>query len=73
MKEKQVMMTIPSWVKTIEDDDVAGAIVGLMFSSSWNEKVIKGDNLEKYIRVAFEDLSDKQVKEVADLLREHSK
>lgn len=70
-KGKQVVMGTPGWIKDIKDVDVAGAIVGIMFASAWNNKPVKGDNLREYIHSSFDDLSDEQVEEVARLLIEH--
>lgn len=68
---KQVVMGTPGWIKDIKDVDVAGAIVGIMFASAWDNKPIEGDNLREYIRSKFDDMSDEQVEEVARLLIEH--
>lgn len=68
--DKQVYVSVPDWVKTIKDDDVAAAIMALIFD--WNffgeDKI---DNLREYLNESFDDLSDKQVEEVAKLLIEH--
>ena len=70
-KGKQVVMGTPGWIKDIKDVDVAGAIVGIMFASAWNNKPVEGDNLREYIRSSFDDMSEEQIEEVARLLIEH--
>ena len=68
--DKQVYVSVPDWVKTIKDDDVAAAIMALIFD--WNfSGEDKIDNLREYVKENFDDLSDKQVEEVAKLLVEH--
>ena len=71
MEDKQIAFAIPDWVKPIKDDDVAGAIVGLMFSWAWDNKEVKIPNLREYIKGRFDNLTDEQVEEVAKLLIEH--
>lgn len=68
--DKQVYVSVPDWVKAIKDDDVAAAIMALIFD--WNfSGEDKIDNLREYVKESFDDLSDKQVEEVAKLLIEH--
>lgn len=68
--DKQVYVSVPDWVKAIKDDDVAAAIMALIFD--WNfSGEDKIDNLREYVKESFDDLSDKQVEEVAQLLIEH--
>lgn len=68
--DKQVYVSVPDWVKTIKDDDVAAAIMALIFD--WNfSGEDKIDNLREYVKENFDDLSDEQVEEVAKLLIEH--
>jgi len=68
--DKQVYVSVPDWVKTIKDDDVAAAIMALIFD--WNfSGEDKIDNLREYVKENFDDLSDEQVEEVAKLLVEH--
>lgn len=68
--DKQVYVSVPDWVKAIKDDDVAAAIMALIFD--WNfSGEDKIDNLREYVKENFDDLSDKQVEEVAKLLVEH--
>ena len=68
--DKQVYVSVPDWVKVIKDDDVAAAIMALIFD--WNfSGEDKIDNLREYVKENFDDLSDEQVEEVAKLLIEH--
>ena len=71
MKEKQVAVKAPDWLKTVENDNVAGAIFALLFSWAWDGTPKKIDNLRKYVSGKFEDLSEDEVAEVCDLLIEH--
>ena len=68
--DKQVYVSVPDWVKAIKDDDVAASIMALILD--WNfSGEDKISNLREYIKESFDDLSDKQVEEVAKLLIEH--
>lgn len=72
MKEDSILVMMPEWLKDIEDDDVAGAIFAMIFSWQWdNEDGIHIDNLREYIASRFDDLTDSQVSQVADLLIKH--
>lgn len=71
MQDEQVVMKIPEWVKEIKSDNVAGAVVGLMFAWTWDDKKVKGDNLREFVASRFDDLSEDEAAEVADLLIEH--
>ena len=68
--DKQVYVSVPDWVKAIKDDDVAASIMALIhdWNFSGEDKI---SNLREYIKESFDDLSDKQVEEVAKLLIEH--
>lgn len=69
--DKQEWMEVPDWLKKVKDEDVASSVFALMFS--WDMNGTKRiDNLEDYIRESFDDLSDEQVEEVANLLIEHN-
>lgn len=69
-EDKHIYVGVPEWLKDVKDDDVAGAIMALLFD--WNmsgqEKI---SNLREYVKDSFDDLSDEQVEEVAKLLIEH--
>ena len=68
--DKQEWMEVPDWLKKVKDEDGASSVFALMFS--WDMNGTKQiDNLEDYIRESFDDLSDEQVEEVANLLIEH--
>lgn len=68
--DKQVYVSVPDWVKVIKDDDVAASIMALIFDWSFSGED-KIDNLREYVKESFDDLSDNQVEEVAQLLIEH--
>ncbi len=70
-KDKQVSVGTPTWLKDIEDKDVAGAIFALIFNWEWEGRKENIANLREYIRESFDDLSDAQVAQVADLLIKH--
>ena len=51
MKDKKVVLTTPDWVRDIKDDNIAGAIVGLLFGWAWDGKTKEIPNLrDKSIR-----------------------
>lgn len=71
MEEKQIAFATPDWVKELKDDDIAGAIVGLLFSWAWNGETKEISNLTEYIASKYDDMSDAQITEIANLLIEH--
>ena len=72
MKDKQVVVSAPTWLKDIEDKSVAGAIFALIFNWEWEGKKENIADLREYVKESFDDLSDAQVAQVADLLIEHN-
>ena len=71
MNDKQVLVKAPEWLKTVENDNVAGAIFGLIFSWAWDGTPKKVDNLKEYVSGKFSDLSENEVAETCDLLIKH--
>ena len=71
MKEKQVAMKAPGWLKDVKNDNVAGAIFALLFSWAWDSTPKKIDNLREYVASQFDDMTDDEIAEVCDLLIEH--
>jgi len=71
MKDKKVVLTTPDWVRDIKDDNIAGAIVGLLFGWAWDGKTKEIPNLREYVASKYDDMSDDEVTEICDLLIEH--
>jgi len=71
MNDKQVLVKAPEWLKTVENDNVAGAIFGLIFGWTWDGTPKKVDNLKEYVAEKFSDLSEDEVAETCDLLIKH--
>lgn len=71
MAEKQIALAIPDWVKGLKDDDISGAIVGLLFSWAWDGEAKEIPNLREYIASKYDDMTDTQIEEIANLLVEH--
>lgn len=68
--DKQEWMKVPDWLKKVSDKEVASSVFAIMFNWEMSGPD-KFDDLREYIKDIFDDLSDKQVDEVADLLIEH--
>jgi len=68
--DKQEWMKVPDWLKKVSDKEVASSVFAIMFNWEMSGPD-EFDDLREYIKDIFDDLSDKQVDEVADLLIEH--
>lgn len=68
---KIVYMEIPQWVKKLENDNVAGAIISLLFSWRWDNTADVDMNLLSYLRDRFDNLTDSEIEEIANLLMRH--
>lgn len=71
MEDKQVLVKSPEWLKDVENDNVAGAIVALLFGWDWDGESKKIDNLREYVSKEFDDMPEDEIAEVCDLLIEH--
>ena len=60
----------PEWVKDIKDKDVRLAVYTLLFIWTTEKSVHIDKNLRDYVRDQFEELTDKQVDEVVEILVE---
>lgn len=71
--DKQIALTIPEWVKDIKNNEIAGAIVGLLFSWAWDGEEKEIPNLKKYVTDVYDDMSEDELAEVCDLLIKYCK
>lgn len=68
MENKQIAFAAPDWLRKLKDEDIKSVIFALMFSWAWDNEEVKIPNLREYIKDSFDDLTDEQVEEVANLL-----